>query len=143
MNRLNNRLGLLNYLFYRIRKVHLADLNCRKLPACSRLNCTFFAIQGDIFTKGAAPLANHKSALKRARQNDIRRLRNKSTRTRVKNVVKDVRQAVAGQGGADAAAELNIAKAAIDKAAKKGVIHRNTAARKISRLTKQVNAARK
>ncbi|MGD9072948.1 MAG: 30S ribosomal protein S20, partial [Desulfobacterales bacterium] len=34
-------------------------------------------------------MANHKSALKRARQNDIRRLRNKSTRTRVKNVVKD------------------------------------------------------
>ncbi|MFY9707976.1 MAG: 30S ribosomal protein S20 [Desulfobacterales bacterium] len=88
-------------------------------------------------------MANHKSALKRARQNDIRRLRNKSTRTRVKNVVKDVRQAVADQGGADAAAELNTAKSAIDKAAKKGVIHRNTAARKISRLTKQVNAARK
>jgi small subunit ribosomal protein S20 len=88
-------------------------------------------------------LANHKSALKRARQNDIRRLRNKSTRTRVKNVVKDVRQAVAEQSGADAAAELNAAKSAIDRAAKKGVIHRNTAARKISRLTKQVNAARK
>ncbi|MGB5422713.1 MAG: 30S ribosomal protein S20 [Desulfobacterales bacterium] len=88
-------------------------------------------------------MANHKSALKRARQNEIRRLRNKSTRTRVKNVVKDVRQAVADQSGADAAAELNTAKSAIDKAAKKGVIHRNTAARKISRLTKQVNAAGK
>jgi small subunit ribosomal protein S20 len=88
-------------------------------------------------------LANHKSALKRARQNEIRRLRNKSTRTRVKNVVKDVRQAVADQSGADAAAELNTAKSAIDKAAKKGVIHRNTAARNISRLTKQVNAAGK
>ncbi|MGD2009566.1 MAG: 30S ribosomal protein S20 [Desulfobacterales bacterium] len=88
-------------------------------------------------------MANHKSALKRARQNDIRRLRNKSTRTRVKNVVKDVRQAVADQSGADAAAELNTTKSAIDKAAKKGVIHRNTAARKISRLTKQVNAAGK
>ena len=88
-------------------------------------------------------MANHKSALKRARQNDIRRLRNKSTRTRVKNVVKDVRQAVAEQSGADAVAELNTAKSAIDKAAKKGVIHHNTAARKISRLTKQVNAARK
>ncbi|MFZ0131954.1 MAG: 30S ribosomal protein S20 [Desulfobacterales bacterium] len=87
-------------------------------------------------------MANHKSALKRARQNDIRRLRNKATRTRVKNVVKDVRQAIAGQSDADAAAELNSAKSAIDKAAKKGVIHRNTAARKISRLTRQVNAVR-
>ena len=88
-------------------------------------------------------MANHKSALKRARQNDIRRLRNKSTRTRVKNVVKDVRQAVADQSGADAAAELNTAKSAIDKAAKKGVIHHNTAARKISRLTKRVIPAHK
>ena len=86
-------------------------------------------------------MANHKSALKRARQNEERRLRNKSTKTRVKNVVKNVRQAVAGQIEADALSELNTAKSAIDKAAKKGVIHRNTAARKISRLTKQVNAA--
>jgi small subunit ribosomal protein S20 len=85
-------------------------------------------------------LANHKSALKRARQNEDRRLRNKSTKTRIKNVVKNVRQAVAGQTEADATSELNKAKSAIDNAAKKGVIHRNTAARKISRLTKQVNA---
>ena len=87
-------------------------------------------------------MANHKSALKRARQNEDRRLRNKSVKTRVKNVVKNVRLAVAGQAQADAAAELNSAKSAIDKAAKKGVIHRNTAARKISRLSKQVNAAK-
>jgi small subunit ribosomal protein S20 len=86
-------------------------------------------------------LANHKSALKRARQNEDRQLRNKSTKTRIKNVVKNVRQAVAGQIEADAATELNAAKSVIDNAAKKGVIHRNTAARKISRLTKQVNAA--
>jgi small subunit ribosomal protein S20 len=85
-------------------------------------------------------LANHKSALKRARQNEDRRLRNKTTKTRVKNVVKAVRQAAA-QGDGKTAAELNAAKSVIDKAAKKGVIHRNTAARKISRLTKQLNAA--
>lgn len=86
-------------------------------------------------------MANHKSALKRARQNEERRLNNKATKTRVKNVVKSVRQAVAGQTEANAAAELNIAKSVIDKAAKKGVIHKNTAARKISRLSKQVNAS--
>ena len=86
-------------------------------------------------------MANHKSALKRARQNEDRRLRNKSTKTRIKNVVKNVRQAVAGQIEADAPSELNKAKSVIDKAAKKGVIHRKTAARRISRLTKQVNAA--
>ena len=88
-------------------------------------------------------MANHKSALKRARQNEDRRLRNKATRTRVKNVVKAVRQSLAGQSDADAAAELNAAKSAIDKAAKKRVIHPNTAARKISRLTQQVKAAGK
>ena len=86
-------------------------------------------------------MANHKSALKRARQNEERRLNNKATKTRVKNVVKSVRQAVTGQTEANAATELNIAKSVIDKAAKKGVIHKNTAARKISRLSKQVNAS--
>ncbi|PID40585.1 MAG: 30S ribosomal protein S20 [Proteobacteria bacterium] len=84
-------------------------------------------------------MANHKSALKRAGQNECRRLRNKSVQTRVKNVVKDVRQAVADN--ADTAADqLKIAQSVIATAAKKGVLHKKNAARKISRLTKQVNA---
>ena len=84
-------------------------------------------------------MANHKSALKRAGQNERRRLRNKAVQTRVKNVVKDVRLAVAHDEG-DAAEKLNAAKSAIDKAAKKGVLHKRTASRKISRLARQVNA---
>jgi len=84
-------------------------------------------------------VANHKSALKRAGQNDRRRLRNKAVQTRVKNVVKDVRLAVA-QDAENAVEQLNTAKSAIDKAAKKGVLHKKTASRKVSRLTKQVNA---
>ena len=85
-------------------------------------------------------MANHKSALKRARQNEIQRFRNRAVKTRVKNVVKFVREAIE-QGQPEAAIkELNQAKAVIDKATKKGVIHENNAARKISRLTKQVNA---
>jgi small subunit ribosomal protein S20 len=84
-------------------------------------------------------VANHKSALKRARQNTIRRMRNKTQRTRVKTVVKAVRQAVA-ESKADTAQQLNTAKSVIAKAAKKGVIHRNTAARKISRMAKLVNS---
>lgn len=83
-------------------------------------------------------MANHKSALKRAGQNERRRLRNKAVQTRVKNVVKDVRLAVAQDEG-DAAEKLNTAKSAIDKAAKKGVIHKRTASRKVSRLARQVN----
>jgi small subunit ribosomal protein S20 len=81
-------------------------------------------------------LANHKSAIKRARQNEIRRIRNRSVKTRVKSVVKNVRQAVA-EGSSEALdAKLIQAQSAIDKAAKKGVMHKRTAARKIARLTK-------
>ena len=83
-------------------------------------------------------MANHKSALKRAGQSERRRLRNKAVQTRVKNVVKDVRLAVA-QDAEDAVEQLNVAKSAIDKAAKKGVLHQKTASRKISRLNRQVN----
>jgi small subunit ribosomal protein S20 len=84
-------------------------------------------------------LANHKSALKRARQNTVRRLRNKSIRTRIKSAVKNVREAVSDKQD-NVAQELNLAKSVIDNAAKKGTIHKRTAARKISRLSKLVNS---
>lgn len=86
-------------------------------------------------------MANHKSALKRAKQNTIRRLRNKAVKTRVKNAVKSVRLAAGEQSGDQLVSNLNQAKSVIDMAAKKGVIHRNTAARKISRLSRLANKA--
>jgi len=86
-------------------------------------------------------LANHKSAIKRARQNELRRLRNKSVKTRIKTMVKDIRSAAAETSGADISAKINVVQSAIDKASKKGVIHKRTAARKISRLTKLANSA--
>jgi len=86
-------------------------------------------------------LANHKSAIKRAQQNESRRLRNKSVKTRIKTIVKDIRSAAAETSGADISAKINAAQSAIDKASKKGVIHKRTAARKISRLTKLGNSA--
>ena len=85
-------------------------------------------------------MANHKSALKRARQNEVRRIRNKSTKTRIKNIVKDVRLDVREKSKESALTKLDTAKSIIDKAAKKGVIHKKTASRKISRLSKNVNA---
>ncbi len=85
-------------------------------------------------------MAVHKSALKRARQNEKRRLRNKSTRTRVKNIVKSVRLSVSEESKEAVLSELNTAQSIIDNAAKKGVIHKKTASRKISRLSKLVNA---
>lgn len=83
-------------------------------------------------------MANHKSALKRARQNEIRRMRNRMTKTVIKNAAKAVRQSVEDKSP-EAVATLTAAKSAIDKAAKKGTIHKRTAARKISRLSKLVN----
>jgi small subunit ribosomal protein S20 len=84
-------------------------------------------------------LANHKSAIKRARQNEKRRLRNKSTKTRIKSIVKGIRSTASENSKKAALAELNSAKSIIDNAAKKGVIHKKTASRKISRLSRLVN----
>jgi small subunit ribosomal protein S20 len=88
----------------------------------------------------ATKVANHKSALKRNRQNKIRNARNTHIRTTMRNYVKKVRTAAA-DGDKENATEL-LAKAVpyIDKAATKGVIHKATASRKISRLNKLVNS---
>ncbi len=87
-------------------------------------------------------MANHKSALKRARQNELSRLRNKAVKTRVKSIVKDVRFSVEEPSNEDVKAKLIAAQTLIDKASKKGVLHKKTAARKISRLSKLVNSAK-
>ena len=84
-------------------------------------------------------MANHKSAYKRARQNEVRRLRNKSVKTRVKTIVKDVRLSVNESSKEEVLKKLDMAKSNIDRAAQKGVIHKKTASRKISRLSKLVN----
>ena len=85
-------------------------------------------------------MADHKSALKRARQNEQRRIRNKTTKTKVKNIVKDVRLAAGKESNETVLNKLNQAQSIIDKAAKKGVIHKKTASRKISRLAGLVNS---
>ncbi len=87
-------------------------------------------------------MANHKSALKRARQNELSRLRNKAVKTRVKSIVKDVRFSVEESSSEEVMAKLLAAQTLIDKASKKGVLHKKTAARKISRLSKLVNSAK-
>jgi len=85
-------------------------------------------------------LANHKSAVKRARQNEKRRVRNKAVKTRIKHATKQVRSSSGEESKEAALTKLNAAKSIIDKAAKKSVVHKKTAARKISRLSKLVNA---
>ncbi len=84
-------------------------------------------------------MANHKSALKRHRQSLKRNERNRAARTRVKNLIKSVKTAVASED--KEAAKLALAKATstLDSVAGKGVFHWKKAARKVSRLTKAVN----
>jgi small subunit ribosomal protein S20 len=84
-------------------------------------------------------LANHKSALKRHRQSLKRRARNRAVKTRVKNVVKQVREALNSGDREQAQAVLQNATSTLDKAADKGAIHWRTASRKISRLHQAVN----
>jgi len=83
-------------------------------------------------------LGNHKSAIKRAKQNIQRRLRNKAIKTSVKTSVKKVVSAK-NAGDENVLEFLNKAKSVIARAAKKKVIHKNTAARKTSKLAKFVN----
>jgi len=84
-------------------------------------------------------LATHKSAEKRARQNKKRQLRNVSVKSKVKKRLKAVLGAVEDKKKDDARKTLAEAIVVIDKAASKGVLHKNTASRKISRLTRKVN----
>ena len=86
-------------------------------------------------------MANIKSQIKRNRQNERRRVRNKATRSELKTHAKAVYGA-ADSGDAQAAVtQLRDASRALDRAASAGSIHRRTAARRKSRLAKAVNAA--
>ena len=84
-------------------------------------------------------MANHKSALKRARQSEVKRLRNQSYRTKAKNAVKEVRTAVTDNSADQARKSLIKAVSILQKTATKGVVHKKKASRKISRLSRQVN----
>lgn len=82
-------------------------------------------------------MANHKSAIKRIAQSEKKRLRNRTVKTRVKNAVKKIY--AQGKTGEELTASFQTAQSQIDKAAKKGVVHKRAAARKISRLAAAVN----
>lgn len=84
-------------------------------------------------------MANIKSAKKRILVNQTKAERNKSIKSGVKTAVKKVVAAVEAGDKAAAGEALLAATSAIDKAATKGVYHKNTASRKISRLSKTVN----
>ena len=84
-------------------------------------------------------MANIKSAKKRILVNKTKAARNKSIKSGVKTAMKKVEAAVVAKDKEAAAAALLNATSVIDKAAKKGVYHKNNAASKVSRLSKLVN----
>ena len=84
-------------------------------------------------------LANIKSAKKRVITSQVRAERNKAIKSRVKTYIKKVEAAVAAGDKAAANEALPVAIAEIEKAASKGIFHKNAAARKVSHITKAVN----
>ena len=87
-------------------------------------------------------MANIKSAKKRIKVTATKTLRNKAIKSGVKTAIKKVDAAVAAGDKELAQANLLNAISVIDKATTKGVYHKNTSSRKVSRLTKRFNAAK-
>jgi small subunit ribosomal protein S20 len=84
-------------------------------------------------------MPNHKSAEKRMRQNEKRKLINRSNRTRVRGSIKKLRVAIESGDTQELKTLLPTTVSTIDKAVQKGVLHKNTAARYKSRLTANAN----
>lgn len=99
--------------------------------------CSFINDRGK---EGGVLLATHKSAEKRNRQNEKRRIRNTSIKTYVKTRIKEVLKTVENKDIEGAKSALAKVIPVIDKASTKGVLHKNTASRKISRLARKVNS---
>lgn len=85
-------------------------------------------------------MANTKSAKKAIRRNERRTEVNKNRRTRMRSTVRKVEEAIAGGDQAAAEQALRAAQPEIMQSAQKGLVHKNTAARKVSRLAKRVGA---
>jgi small subunit ribosomal protein S20 len=88
-------------------------------------------------------MPNHKSAEKRVRQNEKRRVINRGHRTKVRTYIKKLRAALDSGKSDDIQSVLPEAISVIDKSVQKGVMHKNAAARHKSRLTVRANQAAK
>lgn len=87
-------------------------------------------------------MANTRSAEKRNRQAQKRRIRNASVRSGVKTAVKKVREAIASKDSSKAQEAFVVAAKELNKAASKGVLHSKNASRRIARLAKAVQTAK-
>ena len=88
-------------------------------------------------------MAHHKSAIKRIRTSAEANERNRAQRTRANTAITAARTAIEGGDAVAAAATLNETVSTLQKMARKGIVHKRTAARKVSRLAKAVNALTK
>jgi small subunit ribosomal protein S20 len=88
-------------------------------------------------------LANIKSQIKRIRQNEKRRLRNRYFKGRARTFVKKARLSIQKGSLEEAIQATRLAVSALDKAAEKGILHKNNAARRKSRLMKRLAALQK
>jgi len=84
-------------------------------------------------------MANHVSALKRARQTEFKTERNRANTSRLRTALRTIREAIAAGDKKKAEEIYRSAASAIDKAVQKGVLHKNTASRYKSRLKVRVN----
>ena len=91
-------------------------------------------------TKEKQTLAIHKSTIKRARQSEKRKQRNKSALSTMKTMVKKVYTSMEGKESQEITESLRVATSYIDKIADKGIIHKNKAGRIVSRLTARANS---
>jgi small subunit ribosomal protein S20 len=90
--------------------------------------------------KGSGLMANTKSAQKAVRKIERRTAVNKSRRSEMRTFVRRVEEAIAAKDASGAATALRDAEPLVARAAQKGIMHKNAASRKISRLTKRVKA---
>ncbi len=88
----------------------------------------------------ASVIKKNESAIKRTRQTEKRTIRNRSIKSEIKTLIKNIEAAVSNKDAEGSKTSLRKAIIAIDKSAQKGVINKSTASRKVSRLSKLVNS---
>lgn len=127
---------------HRISEEREIILSLKKLDLCTSILLNYISnfVFISIYSFSGGNLATHISALKRARQSERRRLRNARVKSIIKTFSKKIIKAVEEKNLEEAQKALTTAMPIIQKAASKNVIHKKTAARKISRLARKVNA---
>jgi small subunit ribosomal protein S20 len=95
------------------------------------------------FNSGGSPMANHESAVKKHRQDEKKRMVNRSNRSKMKNKIKTLKKKISGGEREEAIKLLPAAISIIDMTVRKGTIHKNTGSRYKSRLHNLIKSTEK